>query len=395
MAFTTIDKNLLIAALESALLYAQHSAGVSSLEDLTTQVAALRSAFDSNPASVTDAQLETMIATLQAVEIPDPTQLSRLLTASNVTETHSYLAVCSWATLLNKPATFPPAAHQHPWSEVTYKPATFPPAAHTHPDPEWNAIQHRPDQFPPTGHQHAWGEVTNQPATYPPATHTHTDLIADWDTLQHKPATFPPATHSHPEYEGGGGSGATASTWSLLNPPGMWFLAGDVTTNWSAPLTTHLQLSGEFPTDAQTIMMLMADHGEDGSDTLLTVGTSGTDVQLTFDGNGTKFLSYAPRSIEMGISVAADAITIEINGQVTSYPYEKLSNYGGFSVSLNALHALTLFGYWPGELTTTTPLFLYEARGIEGGILREQIAQKMGGTANDFPLNGGTVLYKI
>ena len=132
MAFTNIDKNLLIASLESALIYAQHSAGVSSLEALTTQIAALRSAFDADPANVTESMLESMIAKLQALEMPDPEKLSRLLTTTTVSNTNTYLAVCSWATLLNKPTTFPPEAHTHPWSEISYKPISYPPETHTH-----------------------------------------------------------------------------------------------------------------------------------------------------------------------------------------------------------------------------------------------------------------------
>ena len=60
-----------------------------------------------------------------------------------------------WNTLLNKPATFPPATHDHislykpityvpTWAELTGKPATFPPAAHTH---AYNTITGTPPEF--------------------------------------------------------------------------------------------------------------------------------------------------------------------------------------------------------------------------------------------------------
>ena len=202
--FTPIDKNLLIAALESALLYAQNSAGVPSLEDLTAQISALRLAFDADPANVSDEQINAMIATLQALEIPDPAQLSRLLTVNGMTDTNTYLAVCSWATLLNKPATFPPSAHAHPWSQITYKPITFPPSAHPHPElaADWNTLANKPTTFPPSAHPHPelaadWNTLANKPTTFPPATHTHTDLAADWNTLANKPATFPAEDHQH------------------------------------------------------------------------------------------------------------------------------------------------------------------------------------------------------
>ena len=193
--FTTIDKNLLIAALESALLYAQNSAGVTTLEDLTAQIAELRTAFSADPDTVTDDMLEAMIATLQALEIPDPAQLARLLTASNVTNTSTYLAVCSWATLLNKPATFPPSDHQHTWSQVTFKPATFPPATHTHTDliVDWDSLQEKPATFPADPHAHDYASITSKPLMFPPTAHEH-----DYSSLLNKPATFPPDAHDHP-----------------------------------------------------------------------------------------------------------------------------------------------------------------------------------------------------
>ena len=203
--FTTIDKNLLIASLESALLYAQTSAGVTSLEELTTQVTALRAAFDADQDSVTDTQLNSMIATLQALEIPDPAQLSRLLTVANIGSDSSYLAVCSWATLLNKPATFPPATHQHPWSEITYKPVKFPATAHTHPTE--NPITLNVHKI------HSWEHVPNpvierggvfqELATKPDldakaaADHTHPATIVTWETVTEKPDRFDPSYHTH------------------------------------------------------------------------------------------------------------------------------------------------------------------------------------------------------
>ena len=188
MAFTIVDKNLLIASLESALIYAQNSVGVSSLEALTTQIAALRSAFETDPANVTESMLESMIAKLQALEIPDPEKLSRLLTTTTVSNTNTYLAVCSWATLLNKPISFPPEAHTHPWSEISYKPISFPPETHTHPGltTDWNALTSKPTTFPPDAHTHVKSDVTDFPATLPPITHTHVKSdVTDF------PATLP------------------------------------------------------------------------------------------------------------------------------------------------------------------------------------------------------------
>ena len=205
---TSVDKNLLIASLESALLYAQNTVGVSSLEDLTTQIAALRSAFAADPENVTESMLESMIAKLQALEIPEPDKLSRLLTASTVTDNNTYLAVCSWATILNKPATFPPDEHGHAWSDITYKPISYPPSEHTHPGltTDWNALTSKPATFPPSAHTHVTADVSDFPATLPPSAHQHVKadisdfpatVAADWTTLANKPTTFPPSEHQH------------------------------------------------------------------------------------------------------------------------------------------------------------------------------------------------------
>lgn len=54
---TAIEKNLTIAACESALEYACENAGITSLAELETLVATLRSAFETDPASVTEYQI--------------------------------------------------------------------------------------------------------------------------------------------------------------------------------------------------------------------------------------------------------------------------------------------------------------------------------------------------
>ena len=192
--FTNIDKNLLIASLESALNYARHSVGVTSLEELTQRVAAQRLAFDADPSSVSDDQVNALIATLQALEIPPLDKLSRLLTTSGVTTDNTYLAVCSWATLLNKPTTFPPEAHTHPWSEISYKPISYPPETHTHPGltTDWNALTSKPTTFPPDAHTHVKADVSDFPATMPPDAHAHVKAdVSDF------PATMPPDAHMH------------------------------------------------------------------------------------------------------------------------------------------------------------------------------------------------------
>ena len=136
----------------------------------------------------------------------------------------------TWATLIGKPATFPPATHGHAisdvtglpealaaaggspsWDAVTGKPAVFPPAAHQHP---WSDLTGIPATFPPAAHTHPWADITGKPSTYAPAAHVH--AIADvtglqtaldgksatghthaWTEITGRPATFAPAAHSH------------------------------------------------------------------------------------------------------------------------------------------------------------------------------------------------------
>lgn len=57
MALTNQDKNLLIATLERSLADAKEAAGVATLSEIETGVTALRTAYDTDPATVSAAQL--------------------------------------------------------------------------------------------------------------------------------------------------------------------------------------------------------------------------------------------------------------------------------------------------------------------------------------------------
>jgi hypothetical protein len=59
---------------------------------------------------------------------------------------------------------------------VANKPATHPPATHNH-DALYKAIGYVP----------AWAEILNKPSTY----------ASDWSIVANKPASYPPATHTH------------------------------------------------------------------------------------------------------------------------------------------------------------------------------------------------------
>jgi hypothetical protein len=72
--------------------------------------------------------------------------------------------VADWNTMINKPSTFPPSAHNHDllykplnyvptWNEITGKPATFAPSAHNH------DLLYKPIAYVPT-----YAEITGKPA---------------------------------------------------------------------------------------------------------------------------------------------------------------------------------------------------------------------------------------
>ena len=157
--FTPVDKNLLIAAMESAIYHACVNANVVSLHAIETGVSALRQRFDQNPDSVTDDDVFGMVDTIERAKIPTISQISALNNETNIAD-----RVVSFL-----------------WKNILEKPTTFPPEAHTHADliADWNTL-------------------ANKPTTFPPEAHTHADLIADWNTLANKPATFPPSFHQHP-----------------------------------------------------------------------------------------------------------------------------------------------------------------------------------------------------
>ena len=249
---SNIDKNLLIAALESALKYGQTSAGVSSLQDLWTRVHALRVDFDADPATVTDEEITAMIATLQAVEIPDPASLLRLFGHTGTTSPGSYVAVSTWGTLLNKPVTFPPDEHQHNWSDISYKPYRYDPKVHRHP---WEQIDNVPETFEPGTHAHTFADVTNKPTTYPPDAHAH--AFAD---VTNKPTTYPPDAHAHTFSEITLKPDVYPATWGGIEskPANMKVIAF---VSWTGNGTTSQVVATPFPAQ---MMQIIAVNGVSG-----------------------------------------------------------------------------------------------------------------------------------
>lgn len=74
----------------------------------------------------------------------------------------------NWSQLVNVPAV---ASRWPNWGEVTDKPATYPPAAHNQ---DWSTIDNKPafaTRWP------AWGEVSNKPSTFTPSAHSHSEYV--------------------------------------------------------------------------------------------------------------------------------------------------------------------------------------------------------------------------
>ena len=189
--FTSIDKNLLIAAMESAIFHACRNANIVSLHAIETGVSYLRQKFDTDPASVTDDEIFAYIEIIENARIPAASQIN--LTEQNIDISNSIVSFL-WKNIVGRPATFPPATHAHTWSDVTYKPATFPPSDHTHPAQivGWNDVTEKPTTFEPATHAHDYASITDKPTTFEPATHAH-----DYASITDKPTTFEPATHAH------------------------------------------------------------------------------------------------------------------------------------------------------------------------------------------------------
>ena len=147
--FTSTDKNLLIAAMESAIYHACVTANIVSLHAIETGVSSLRQRFDVDPASVSDAEVFGMVDTIERATIPKLTQISGLDNTTNIADrVVSFL----WKNILEKPTTFPPSAHAHPWNEISSKPTTFPPSAHTH--SEYAPISHSHSEYALISHTH-------------------------------------------------------------------------------------------------------------------------------------------------------------------------------------------------------------------------------------------------
>lgn len=70
MALNNYDKNLLIATMERSVNDAKEAAGITSLSEIETAVSNLRSAFESDPATVTAATIIAAATMITACTFP-------------------------------------------------------------------------------------------------------------------------------------------------------------------------------------------------------------------------------------------------------------------------------------------------------------------------------------
>jgi len=130
-----------------------------------------------------------------------------------------------WTNIVNKPAAFPPSAHNHSAADITsgvFNPARLgsgtPDATKvlrgdgqwTNPFISWTDISGKPSSFPPSAHSHAASEITSgvlSTARLGTGTADATkvlrgdgawsDPFVSWSNISGKPSVFPPSSHPH------------------------------------------------------------------------------------------------------------------------------------------------------------------------------------------------------
>ena len=83
MALTTQDKNLILATMERSLADGKEAAGVATLAEVETGITALRTAYTTDPATVTAAQPIAARTKLEKLVFPSMTNISGVFTEAN------------------------------------------------------------------------------------------------------------------------------------------------------------------------------------------------------------------------------------------------------------------------------------------------------------------------
>ena len=84
MALSNQDKNLLIATMERSLADGKEAAGVATLAEVETGIAALRTAYTTDPATVTAAQLVAARTKLEKLVFPSLTNVTAVFSEASV-----------------------------------------------------------------------------------------------------------------------------------------------------------------------------------------------------------------------------------------------------------------------------------------------------------------------
>ena len=185
---TYIKKNLIIAALEDSLLTGKKAAGISTLAEMDTLLAALRSRLNADPDAVADKSIWQMYARMNALKFPEVSNIWWAFNDLSMFDSVETETV-GWSNVTGKPATFPSKPHSHDDASITEKPTTFEPSAHAH---DYASITDKPTTFPPAAHSHVKADVTDFPTAFPPELHTHVKAdVTDF------PTAFPPELHTH------------------------------------------------------------------------------------------------------------------------------------------------------------------------------------------------------
>ena len=235
---TVIEKNLIIAALECSLANGKAAAGITTLTDIETTLAALRTAYTTDPATVFEKDLWTCYAKFQRLQFPNVENLWWAFLDAPVFDVDIELRT-TWGDISNKPAKFPPSDHTHAaqpvtWEDVQSKPTTFPPSDHTHAAQPvtWEDVQSKPSTFPPADHTHTvsnveWESVLNKPTTFAPSAHSHA-----YSDITGKPTTFAPSAHSHVvttsvSYVGNGAASRVLTLSAAIMPTAILIMRND------------------------------------------------------------------------------------------------------------------------------------------------------------------------
>ena len=295
---TYIKKNLIIAALEDSLLTGKKAAGIATLAEIETLLAALRSRLNADPDAVTDKSIWQMYARLNALKFPSVSNIwwaFNDLSMFDSVETETI----GWSNIAGKPAKFPPTAHAHDYASITDKPTTFEPSAHSH---DYASITDKPTTFPPDAHHHDYASITDKPTTFPPDAHSH-----DYASITGKPTTFEPSAHAH--------------------------VYADITdAPTSLPMAAHSHAYADITSKPTTFPPSAHNHS--------------VTAYVRYTGNGA-----ASRVLTLSAGITPKAILImRDDSGLTHYWYQVFGNYLGTSTALinNAITVGT------GQITLTT-----------------------------------------